>query len=150
MAVDRHIILHAYRQLYRSGLRAVQYSRPARYTLKSRIDHAFRNGTPADLDAQRIGNTISFLQSAAKEKGMEHKILKNLLFVRFWQDKNIQHQTKYDSNHWNALGVNTSVTDFWASPNFVSFKQSNIRKTAFHHFDITVKMLNESMGMCLR
>jgi hypothetical protein len=80
-------VLHAYRHLYRHGLRAVQFSKPARYTLRDRLRLAFRKGTPAELNKQRINNTLEFLQYATAENGLEHKILKNLLFVWRNQDK---------------------------------------------------------------
>ena len=95
MTVDKYKIVLAYRQLYRSGLHAVRYSTPERYTLKRSLDEAFRNGTHADFDAQRIGNTILFLQHAAKEKGMEHRILKNLLIVRWWEAQDPSRRKKY-------------------------------------------------------
>ena len=85
MSVSQQQLVLAYRQLYRHGLHAVQYAKPARYTLKKILDQAFRNGAFEDFNARRIGNTILFLQNAAKETGMEHKVLKNLLHVRWWE-----------------------------------------------------------------
>ena len=78
-------IVQSYRQLYRHGLQAVQYSSPARHTLKDRLRRAYRNGTAADFDAEKIENTIQFLSNAAKEKGMEHRIVKNLLHAWWWE-----------------------------------------------------------------
>ena len=78
-------IIQSYRQLYRHGLQAVQYSSPARHTLKDRLRRAYRNGTAADFDAEKIENTIQFLSNAAKEKGMEHRIVKNLLHAWWWE-----------------------------------------------------------------
>ena len=77
-------ILQAYRQLYRHGLRAVQYASPARYTLRHQLNQAFRQGDIKDFDAQKIKNTILFLKCASKAKGLEHRILKTLLHVRWW------------------------------------------------------------------
>ena len=85
MSVSNKQIISAYRQLFRKGLHAVQYSKPARYNLKRVLEGAFRNGTPADFNARKIGNTLLFLSNAAKETGLEHKIVKNLLFVRHWE-----------------------------------------------------------------
>lgn len=78
-------IVQSYRQLYRYGLQAVQYSSPARHTLKHRLERAFRNGNAADFDAEKIKNTIEFLKNAAKSRGIEHRIVKNLLFVWWWE-----------------------------------------------------------------
>ena len=78
-------LVQAYRSLYRTGLHAIQYSSPARYTLKRIIETAFRNGKPSDFQPTRVANTVVFLENAARETGMEHKILKNLLHARWWQ-----------------------------------------------------------------
>lgn len=85
MNVSRPEIVRSYRQLYRHGLHAVQYSAPARYTLKILLENAYRTGNAADYDAQKISNTLTFLEGAAKEKGLEHKILKNLLHTWYWE-----------------------------------------------------------------
>ena len=81
----------AYRNLYRHGLQAVQYSKPARYVLRDILREAFGKSPATEYQAKRIGNTILFLQNAAKSKGMEHKIVKNLIFVRWSQRKNIEY-----------------------------------------------------------
>ena len=98
MAAESQKIVFAYRQLYRQGLIAVQYPKPARYTLKKQLDGAFRNGNPQDFDPKKIGNTILFLQNAAKETGMEHRILKNLLLVRWWEKESPITQKGYFSD----------------------------------------------------
>jgi hypothetical protein len=85
--MSREQILHAYRHLYRHGLRAVQFSKPARYTLRNRLRLAFRKGTPAELNTQKTNNTLKFLQYATVESGLEHKILKNLLLV--WRNQDM-------------------------------------------------------------
>lgn len=85
MTPSNALIILAYRGLYRSSLHAVQYSKPARYILRNALNNAFRDGSPLDFDAKRIGNTILFLENAAKAKGLEHRVLKNLMHVRWWQ-----------------------------------------------------------------
>ena len=85
-------ILRSYRYLYRHAMYAVQYATPARYTLKILLENAYRTGNAADFDAERIKNTITFLEGAAKEKGLEHRILKNLLHTWFWDVKNRKHR----------------------------------------------------------
>lgn len=64
---------------------AVQYAAPAKYTLKTLLANAYRTGNAADFDSQKISNTLTFLDGAAKEKGLEHKILKNLLHTWYWE-----------------------------------------------------------------
>ena len=91
MSTSNANLIPAYRNLYRHGLQTLQYSKPARYALRDILREAFRKSPASDFDAKRIGNTILFLQNAAKSKGMEHKIVKNLIFVRWSQRKNIQY-----------------------------------------------------------
>lgn len=74
-------ILHAYRHLYRSLLRAVQYATPARLAARSQLRAAFRD-RDAVWDAEGTKRTRWFLEAAAKERGLEHRILKNLLRVQ--------------------------------------------------------------------
>lgn len=80
-------VIHAYRHLYRGLLKAVQYSTPARYIARDQLRAAFREAptsieTSTPWDAEGIKRTLWFLNAAAKEKGMEHKILKNLIRVK--------------------------------------------------------------------
>ena len=74
-------IITAYRNVYKQLLRAVQYSKPARFTCRDRVRAAFRDGKLKDYDAVRIARTIQFLDGATKSVGLEHKILKNLMHV---------------------------------------------------------------------
>ncbi|KAF2796269.1 DUF1763-domain-containing protein [Melanomma pulvis-pyrius CBS 109.77] len=126
--MSRDEILHAYRHLYRHGLRAVQFSKPARYTLRDRLRLAFRKGTPADLNTHKIGNTIEFLHYATVENGLEHKILKNLLFV--WRNQ--------DRGGYKRVKTQKFSRD-----------ETEIKVTAFDTLNHNIRMLNESMGMCL-
>ena len=77
-------IVRSYRHIYRHAMYAVQYAAPAKYTLKALLANAYRTGNAADFDTQKISNTLTFLDGAAKEKGLEHKILKNLLHTWYW------------------------------------------------------------------
>jgi hypothetical protein len=79
-------VTHAYRRLYRSLLQAVRYSAPARYVVRDQLRAAFRErsgaGAAAELDGEGVKRTVWFLEAAARERGLEHKILKNLVRVR--------------------------------------------------------------------
>lgn len=87
-------ILKSYRQLYRHAMYAVQYAAPARYTLRILLENAYRTGNAADFDPKKIANTITFLKGAAKEKGLEHRILKNLLHTWFWDVDSGKHRKR--------------------------------------------------------
>ena len=78
-------VVTAYRSLYRSGLRAVKYSRPARYVMRDVLRKAFREGSPADFNVTKIQNTVTFLQNAVTTRGIEHKVLQNILRYRWWE-----------------------------------------------------------------
>ncbi|KAF9694511.1 hypothetical protein EKO04_007425 [Ascochyta lentis] len=126
--MSNEAILHAYRHVLRHGLRAIHFSKPARFTLRDRLRTAFRKGCTSDFDQQKITNTLEFLQYAAKQNGLEHKIVKNLLYVWWNQDKG---------------GRSKSKTK-------VRFREElEIRTTAYDTFNHNIRMLNESMGICI-
>ncbi|KAK5997195.1 mitochondrial protein [Cladobotryum mycophilum] len=125
-------ILHAYRGLYRGLLRAVQYSTPARYIARDQIRAAFREPDAA-WDAEGVKRTVWFLEAAAKEKGLEHRILKNLLQVRSMRRAEVK--------QWKRT-VNESRQK--------SDPMKDHQQTASQHYDMTVAMLNKTMGLCLR
>jgi hypothetical protein len=89
-------IVHAYRHLYRHSLRAVQFSKPARYVIRDHLRYAFRKGRQEDFDPRKIANTLEFLHYATIENGLEHKILKNMATI--WQ-----HQAKGGLRRLKAL-----------------------------------------------
>jgi hypothetical protein len=78
-------VIHAYRHLYRGLLQAVLFSKPARYTARDTLRDAFRTDPPHMYNQKRIDKTVEFLQYAAKETGLEHKILRNLLLMKYSQ-----------------------------------------------------------------
>lgn len=81
-APPQEIVL-AYRHLYQHLLRAVQYSKPARYIVRDQLRNAFRRPAPEQYDKAVICNTLLFLDNAAKSRGPEHIILKNLVHVQW-------------------------------------------------------------------
>jgi hypothetical protein len=86
MKMDRNKQLtRAYRSLYRCALRGVLYASPARHQIRDTMRAAFHPDSGDTFDARRVKNTIQFLQRAGEYSGMEHKILKNLVHVRYWQ-----------------------------------------------------------------
>jgi hypothetical protein len=87
-AVDRSVV-HAYRHLYRQGLKAIRYSTPGRHLLLKSLRSAYRSSPSESFDAVRIDNTIRFLERATEVAGMEHKILRNLLMTRYWEQDHL-------------------------------------------------------------
>ncbi|KAK4132879.1 DUF1763-domain-containing protein [Trichocladium antarcticum] len=75
-------LIHAYRHLLRAGLRAVQFSQPSRSTLVGRLREGFRDAD-GTFDAERARRTVWFLNAAAQQRGLEHRILKNLCRVHW-------------------------------------------------------------------
>ncbi len=81
-------ILHAYRHLYRALLRAVQYSSPNRYVARDQLRDSFRRGQRDQFDKQKISRTLEFINAATRERGLEHRLLKNLLHIAYWRISN--------------------------------------------------------------
>ncbi|CAM1503986.1 Fc.00g015770.m01.CDS01 [Cosmosporella sp. VM-42] len=126
-------VIHAYRRLYRSLLKAVQYTIPARFVARDQLRAAFREPGAA-YDEEGIKRTVWFLKAAALETGLEHKILKNLVRVRASRD----HSTRT----WKqALSHQERMK---------KHPLSEQRQTAWKHYDMTVAMLNETIGTRLR
>ncbi|KAF7559210.1 hypothetical protein G7046_g4931 [Stylonectria norvegica] len=124
-------VIHAYRRLYRGLLQAVQYSLPARFVARDQIREAFRE-PGASLNPEGIKRTVWFLEAATKEKGLEHRILKNLLEVKLKRE-NVK------------KGYRHKLKEQRAKPNV-----PEIRGTEYRHYDMTIAMLNKTMGLCLR
>lgn len=64
--------------------------------------NAFRTEPFENFNLGKIRNTEDFLKRAEQDTGMEHRILKNLLHVRYWQhhariDNNLYVQAGYES-----------------------------------------------------
>ena len=78
-------VVHAYRHLYRQGLKAIRYATPSRHVLRTTLRTAFHASPPTEFDPSRIANTLRFLERAADMTGLEHRILKNLLLSRYWE-----------------------------------------------------------------
>ena len=91
-------IVTAYRHLYRRLLQAVQYASPARHVARDQLRTAFREPGAA-YDGEGVKRTIWFLEAAARERGLEHRILKNLIRVRLAQLRQLRswRKTLHDS-----------------------------------------------------
>ncbi|KAG0131701.1 hypothetical protein HOY82DRAFT_484864 [Tuber indicum] len=127
MVPDSTTIIHSYRALYKAGLAAVQYSSPARYSIREKLRKAFRSSNPNRFSQQRVDNTVRFLRTAARRKGMEHCIVKNLCKVAYWQ---------LHSRKNRQLVVGKSKTP--------------VTEQAFSSYLETIGLLNQSMDLELR
>ncbi|KAL7822277.1 DUF1763 domain-containing protein [Trichoderma gracile] len=127
-------VTHAYRRLYRSLLQAVRYSAPARYVVRDQLRAAFREQQrgAAELDAEGVKRTVWFLEAAARERGLEHRILKNLVKVRL-------------ASGWGWRSWRRALNESKQRPDVKRLQQEGMK-----HYDMTVAMLNKSMGLCLR
>lgn len=138
-------LIHAYRQLYRGLLHAVQYSKPARYLARDQLRNAFRKGDPASFDQQKVTRTIEFLKYAAEEKGLEHRIVKTLLQTSYWEARE-EHRLSVSCTNGGLL--------FSLIPRRERLSKfpvpKEVRRTARTHYNMTLAMLNDSMGLCLR
>lgn len=78
-------VARAYRQLYKHALRAVRYSTPGRHTIREQLRQCFRQNDASKFNRAKIDNTLEFLKAAGKEAGLEHRVLRTLLMMWFWQ-----------------------------------------------------------------
>lgn len=102
MNPNRLDIIHGYRHLYRSLLQAVMYSRPNRFIARDQLRRAFRE-PGAQWDAEGVKRTVWFFKAAAKERGLEHRIVKNLLRTHGQRTK--------DDRRWSAA-LHKSRTEY--------------------------------------
>lgn len=119
-------ILHAYRHLLRTSLHAIHYSTPARHVLLSRLRLSFRSSPLSSFEPTRIANTLQFLRNAGETTGIEHKILRNLLHVWYWEP------TQWQRKAW------------------VKGSERVVVEGAYGGFYWGIRMLNESCGLCIR
>lgn len=103
-------LIHAYRHLLRHGLRAVQFSKPARFVVQSQLRKAFRV-KPGDaakkscFDPEAVRRTIWFLKAAAAERGLEHKIVKNLVRVAWTRERERRESWRQTATVWESGGL---------------------------------------------
>lgn len=114
----------AYRKLYQASLAAVQYTVPQRYVVRDKLRKAFRMTPASHYNQRRIENTIQFLQTAAEKRGLEHKIVKNLCLVHYFQ---------HSFRKKRPIVKNADIADI-----------------AYHSYTENIGFLNESMDLDLR
>lgn len=146
VAPSRTEIIHAYRNIYKHLLRAVQYSKPARFVAQDRVRAAFRSLPPEDFDPARIARTLQFLDGAATVRGLEHRILKSLMHV-WWEQKT---KVPYVKMYALVLSESRYRKYVFANSGFRRDKDMPFRKVAYEDFNRTIELLNESMGLCIK
>ena len=149
MDAERQAIVSAYRTLYRTGLHAVQYAKPQRYVLKKILEGAFRKSPASDFDRLRIGNTVLFLENASRARGLEHKILKNLMHVRWWEQQMETRYLGYDHLKLMLFPLYLIVLRRSKSNHIIPWN-SRLRKEGYENFNNILNMLNDSLHMALR
>jgi hypothetical protein len=92
--MEQRAVIHAYRRLYRQGLKLINYSAPSRQVLLRTLRSAFLSSPARDFDPKKVANTLRFLQRASDVAGLEHKIVKNLLMVRYWEQPQVRKDVK--------------------------------------------------------
>ncbi|KAJ0415541.1 hypothetical protein BJY00DRAFT_293321 [Aspergillus carlsbadensis] len=132
-APSRQAVIHAYRQLYRQSLKAINYSTPARHLVLQTMRQSFRSPTQA-FDPRRISNTLDFLRNATEVRGIEHRILRNLLIVKYWDQPQVKSDTS--TRRYKLLGINQNHPKF--------------QKNILEQFNKTLMLFNESVGTCLQ
>jgi hypothetical protein len=135
--IPRDAIVQSYRNLYRHGLRAVRYSSPARFVLRDRLRRAFRDSPISAYEQRRIDNTVLFFKAAAQDRGLEHRLLKSLCHVWF-----------LEAQHWRRRDVR--LRQIGTLKGDVRLQSTMAVHQAYDQFYFTLKMLNETMGLCLR
>lgn len=125
------VVSSAYRRLLRTALQAVRFSTPARYQVQSILRDSFRHSPLSTFTPRRIKNTVRFLERARECNGIEHKILRNILHVRYWRDHREKHKPP------GGLKENTDVA-------------VDLRRNVPAQFDATLHVFNETMDLCLR
>ena len=105
--MDPAQVVQSYRQIYRAALRAVLFATPARHTIRLAVRTGFRGQPATAFNQRQIDNTIKFLERAADHTGLEHKIVKNLCHVRYWQTFNL---SKVRNMYVHPLGTCCGVT----------------------------------------
>lgn len=128
-------IIHAYRHLYRGLLHAIQFSKPARYTALHQLRRGFRE-KGAKYDPRGVTRTVLFLRAAARERGMEHQVLRNLLIVAWYRYEN--------TPTWRQAQIEIEA------PQKKTELQAHVQATVYKHYEMTIAMLNKSVGLCLR
>ncbi|KAK3344057.1 hypothetical protein B0T25DRAFT_316477 [Lasiosphaeria hispida] len=146
LPVTAQELVTAYRHLLRHSLRAVQFSKPSRYVIVDQLRAAFRDpkASAATFDRERVRRTIWFFKAATQEAGLESRILKNLVRVH-WERKRAGRWSS-----WKGQIVKAAQQAGKTECPKRTKPTHPIRGTEYTHYENTIAMLNDTMGLCLR
>ncbi|KAL2015973.1 hypothetical protein VTK56DRAFT_4486 [Thermocarpiscus australiensis] len=133
-------ILKAYRRFLRAGLRAVQYSQPSRSTFLELARAGFRD-PEGTFDGERIRRTVWFFNDAANGHGIARQILKNICRV---------HWDRTREERKMPWRVRCKEEEAMSAKKRRLMEADVIKGTEFDHYERTIAMLNDSMGLCLK
>jgi hypothetical protein len=141
MAAPPKEIIHAYRALYRAALHAVRYTTPSRHTVRDRLRRGFRASPASAYCPCRVANTLLFLRAAGTDAGAEHRLLRSLCHAWFLEDR-----------HWRHRGARLRQLAVARGPGDggVPLQAEMALHQAYDQFYFALRMLNETMGLCLR
>lgn len=123
-------LIHSYRHILRNLIRGVNYAGKARAVAVKQLRAAYRDPNGV-YDAEGVKRTVWFLKAAARNNGIEHKILKNLIEVRRINEE------KYSD--WRASlrkETRTSYVTFYLSGDVLTLADPG-RSTKTRHSSIT-------------
>ncbi|KAL1915580.1 uncharacterized protein VTP21DRAFT_6704 [Calcarisporiella thermophila] len=124
-----------YRRLWRAGHAAVSNAAPAKYIFRRKLRDGFNENLSASPDQcpilfSRAHNTLLFLDQAARRRGLEHKVIKNLCQMGIYHQKYAERPP-----FWNRK---------------LKPHQHKLHAASYDGYYRTIEMLNESLGVFLR
>ncbi|OLL24095.1 UPF0593 mitochondrial protein [Neolecta irregularis DAH-3] len=129
-----------YRKLLKSGLKAVCFALPNRYSIRDRIRGGFEdsNFRPS---IEAIENTVAFLDIAARRKGLEDRIVKNICFMQWSKSQDKRMHIRYNQ---------TTKGDDKARNQNIKQEEKKLLASSLGHFNDTLIQLNRTANLCLR
>ncbi|KAK9457181.1 hypothetical protein V1511DRAFT_492909 [Dipodascopsis uninucleata] len=127
MVLSTGEVCSLYRHILRTGRRIVKRKAPYKYLFLDITRNMFRD-PQLKYDSLWFKNTLSMLQRAEEYRGMEHRVVKNILHTAW------SRQFKYKQR--STIGASKLL-------------ESNLHSRFYNDFDLTVRMLCHSMKVYL-
>lgn len=159
-APARREIITAYRHLSQLSALASHDNAATRWTLQRRLRVAFKLSPRNDFDALRVRNTLILLRNAAEDKrSLEARLVNRLAFVWWWdlsdagvpgpggsRGRDLQHFSGYPRRR----RVMKRLAEEQKMRRWQKSGEAVVHTSRMDMFRQLVRMLNESMGTCLR